>query len=416
MGVAARTLQSATTQMNKSRRRRSDIFRTVVLVFAVSTCKQVDSCGKACDSCQSSADRAADNASSCDCGATPGGGNYYDDGDGWWYGDDDGSGNGTPNPTCQFPQVSCDSTQACEANLTNKDTCGHCDRDCGLDECVDEGDYLYCRETVHENSESVEILEVAADDTFRAWRTETTTIFRSEPLQMSVDLLAPLTDLAVLEGSLYGITATGDVVRYVFPEVTPQILAAGPSDAHMMELQGAHAYWLQAGAIVRVDRDGGTVETMVPPSDLEIVDFLVDAGAIWVAGYREDMPTYVWFAKGNAAEQPIEGVDSTELAEPLAIAGTGVELYIAEGERLFVLDKSDFTAGAFEVGAVPPGLDEMEFREPWIYVRSGSRLVALTEQSPLLTYYEGLDPITSMSLADDRVFFTTSGALMSVAW
>ncbi len=402
--------------MKQARRRRSDVFRAALLVFAVSTCKQADACGKSCNACQSSANEAADDATSCDCKGNPGASGYDDDG--WYYPDPDDDG--TPQPYCQEGTESCNGppgdADGCESRLDASITCGHCDHGCNGGACVPEGESVRCEEDVVVEADSSPIIEVESDGVLLAWRTDATTVMRSIPQGTTIDLMTPIADLEIVGGSVFGVTMNGDVVRFVFPETTPQIIAPGPSSASHLRVSGPSSLaWLVDNEIVEANLTSGEIQTIFSGGAVEIVDFAPDGALTWVAGYDGDRPEY-WVATASDTEQ----IDQLEVelgAWPIEVEVDEAYAYLGQGERLFVVDKADIESGVHHVGELRADRDELRVREGWLYTREGPRLLALTPSYvDELVLFDGVDVITSMSVAGDRVFFTADDGILSVPW
>ncbi len=401
--------------MSPKRRRRSNLFRLGLLLISASACQQVDACNKGCSSCQSAADGAADNATSCDCGGNPGASGHDD---GPWY--EDYGGDGTPDKKCQWPQASCDGppddATSCESHLQRAETCGHCLRNCGQDACIDTDDGWFCEATVHEQSAVTGYTAVAADETLLAWRTEASTFALPQQTDEAVDLGVVLREHAIHDGSVYGVSPAGDVVRYVFPDATAEVIAPGPSDAQLLRFDLDQVYWVQDGGIVRAPVAGGAVEPVVSIDGYEIEDYEVDDTALWLAGFFYDVPRFYHVTKSTWAEHEIENTGGTSLDATVDVELGDSYVYFGRGSRLLFVERNDWGM-ASDIGALPEYRDEMIARGAWFYVREADRIVATQPENDVmieLVVHPGV--IGSMSVARDRVFFTTTGTLSSVAW
>lgn len=400
--------------MSPKRRRHSNVFRLALLLLAGSSCQTVDACNKGCSSCQSAADGAADNATSCDCGGNPGASGYDD---GPWY--EDYGGDGPSQKTCQWPLASCDGppddATSCESHLQRAETCGHCLRSCGQDECVDTDDGWFCETTIHEQSSVTEYAAVAADDTLLAWRTEAST-FVTTGAGEPVDLNVLLAEHTLHDGSVYGISPAGDVVRFALPDTTAQVIAPGPSDAHLLRVSLDQVYWVQDGGIVRAPVDGGPIVPVVSIEGYEIEDYEVDDTALWLAGFLFDVPRFFHVTKETGAEHEIENTGGTSLDSTVDVALAGSYVYFGRASRLLFVERGDWGT-ASEIGSLPAARDEMIARGDWIYVREAGHIVAV-QPGPQITVelVVGDGTIGSMALARDRLFFTTTETLSSVPW
>jgi hypothetical protein len=274
----------------------------------------------------------------------------------------------------------------------------------------------YCDDDLVIDGDADTILEVESDGVILAWRTATTTMMRSLPTNETLQLMAPISDLEVGDGAVFGVNAAGDVVRHVFPQTTPQVIAVGPSDASLLRLSGnGFLSWLSAGDIVKADLESGDIETVFTAGTFEVVDFVPDGAFTWVAGYEGDMPRY--FVLYGSDTLDIDTGEAEPLTYPIDIEVDDEYGYLGQGDRLLLVDKNEEDLVALDVGNLSTERDEMRVRAGWVYTREGARLEGLPpDEVQDITFYDGTDPITSMTLAADRVFFTTDAGILSVPW